>query len=501
MASLWPLDIVLRLDPGTVLVLVAVFIISLYWLSFPRGLPPGPVGVPLIGYIPFLTKEPYIQYAKLSKQYGPVMCVWYGSVPAIILNGYDAVKEAFVDREVDFMSRPLSFFYVPQKIFGKNRGLLFNEFGQHWKNTRKFAQTALKDFGVGKVSLETRILSELEAVSKEFAKQKQTPFNPRRVLKMAASNVVASINFGSRMEYTDEKFGRLLDMNDEFFKLPLPVTPINAYPLLRFVPGVGDVVHKGLACITRIKEFIREYTEEHRANFDKDNIRDFIDYYLKGTKEMQEAGNEKWTDEHLFQIIVDLFNAGTETTATSLGWMFLYLIKYPDVQKKVQAEIDKVIGERYPKFSDRNDMPYVQAVISEMQRHANITPFAVPHSPIKDTTLRGYNVPRRSIIFANLYSVHRDPKYWTNPDEYDPNRFLDDSGNYVKHEAFMPFSTGRRICLGMPLANMELFLFFTFLLQRYNIKTPVGAKVTLEPIFGVTRSAAPYDIIAEPRTH
>lgn len=501
MVCLWNMRVGLHLDAASVLLLIAVFFLALYWLSFPRRLPPGPFGVPLFGYLPFLTKEPHVKYTELSKKYGPVFTVWFGSMPAIILHGFDAVNEAFVDREADFMNRPIRYFYLPRRIFGIDRGLLFSEFGEHWKDTRKFTLTALKDFGVGKVSLETQILSELEAVSTEFAKNNGKPFNPRRILKMAASNVIASINFGKRLEYTDEKFTKLLDMNDELFRLPIPFTPVNIYPWLRFVPGFDRTPKKAIASFDRIRAYVREFIEEHRSDFDKDNIRDFIDHYLKGSVEAKENGREKWTDEHLFQVVVDLFNAGTETTATSLGWLFLYLIKYPEVQIKVQEEIRKVIGERYPKLSDRNNMPYVQAVISEMQRHANIAPFAAFHSPIKDTLFRGYNIPRRSIIFASLYSVHRDPKYWTNPDEYNPSRFLDEAGNYVKNKAFMPFSTGRRMCLGMQLATMELFMFFTFLLQRFHIKSEDGAEVTLEANFGITRSAKPYNIIAEPRQY
>ena len=137
---------------------------------------------------------------------------------------------------------------------------------------------------------------------------------------------------------------------------------------------------------------------------------------------------------------MDLFRAGTETTSCSLRWLILYMIRYPDVQKKCQEEVDRLVGEsRMIALSDRVDMPYLDATIHELLRLANVTPAALPHDVREDTILSSYKIPKHCLVFANFYSVHMNEDHSENPKEFRPGRWIGKDGKIIKKDAFLPY--------------------------------------------------------------
>ncbi|XP_070591702.1 vitamin D 25-hydroxylase isoform X3 [Erythrolamprus reginae] len=196
----------------------------------------------------------------------------------------------------------------------------------------------------------------------------------------------------------------------------------------------------------------------------------------------------------------ELIIAGTETTTNVLRWAVLFMALYPNIQGQVQKEIDFVIGpNKTACLEDKSKMPYTEAVLHEILRFCNIVPLGIFHATSKDTVVRGYSIPQGTTVITNLYSVHFDEKYWNNPEMFCPERFLDSSGQFLKKEAFIPFSLGRRHCLGEQLARMEMFLFFTALLQRFHLHFPSTLVPNLKPKFGMTLQPHPYLICAERR--
>ncbi|XP_065491978.1 vitamin D 25-hydroxylase isoform X3 [Caloenas nicobarica] len=204
--------------------------------------------------------------------------------------------------------------------------------------------------------------------------------------------------------------------------------------------------------------------------------------------------------ENLIFSVGELIIAGTETTTNVLRWAVLFMALYPNIQGQVQKEIDLVIGpNKMPALEEKCKMPYTEAVLHEVLRFCNIAPLGIFHATSKDTVVRGYSIPEGTTVITNLYSVHFDEKYWSNPEVFFPERFLDSSGQFVKKEAFIPFSLGRRHCLGEQLARMEMFLFFTSLLQRFHLCFPHGVVPDLKPRLGMTLQPQPYLICAERR--
>lgn len=149
------------------------------------------------------------------------------------------------------------------------------------------------------------------------------------------------------------------------------------------------------------------------------------------------------TEEQLVRVIGDLYGAGTETTTTTLRWALIYLLHHPDVLKRAQAEIDDVIGpERLPTMADKQKMPYMEALLCEIQRMGDIVPFSVPHATSEDINFKGYHIPKSTMVFANLYSVHRNEEHFKNPYEFDPTRFLDAEGRIKNIKQLIPFGLG-----------------------------------------------------------
>ncbi|XP_064513486.1 vitamin D 25-hydroxylase isoform X2 [Pseudopipra pipra] len=174
--------------------------------------------------------------------------------------------------------------------------------------------------------------------------------------------------------------------------------------------------------------------------------------------------------------------------------------KLTNMGGQVQKEVDLVIGpNKMPTFEEKCKMPYTEAVLHEVLRFCNIVPLGIFHATSKDTVVRGYSIPEGTTVITNLYSVHFDEKYWSNPEVFFPERFLDSNGQFVKKDAFIPFSLGRRHCLGEQLARMEMFLFFTSLLQRFHLHFPHGVIPDLKPRLGMTLQPQPYLICAERR--
>lgn len=144
-------------------------------------------------------------------------------------------------------------------------------------------------------------------------------------------------------------------------------------------------------------------------------------------------------------------------------------------------------------------MPYTEAVLHEVLRFCNIVPLGIFHATSEDAVVRGYSIPKGTTVITNLYSVHFDEKYWKDPDMFYPERFLDSNGYFTKKEALIPFSLGRRHCLGEQLARMEMFLFFTSLLQQFHLHFPHELVPNLKPRLGMTLQPQPYLICAERR--
>ncbi|XP_075692239.1 cytochrome P450 2F3-like [Rhinoderma darwinii] len=462
-------------------------------------LPPGPKALPFLGNLHQLDSKNLVKSLKeLSDKYGPVYTIYLGSRPNVVLYGYKAVKEALVEQAENFSGRGE---FPAVHRFTQGNGIAFSN-GEKWKNLRRFALVTLRNFGMGKRSIEERIQEEAQFMLEEFRNTKQKTFDPTFFLSRAVSNVICSIVFGHRFDYEDKRFLSLLELiNDNFLVISSAWGRFyNIFPgIMNYLPGTHNRIFTNFE---KIKTFVLENVRDHEKTFQPECPRDFIDCFL--IKMQKENGNpmSSFNIETLVMTTHNLFFGGTETVSTTLRYGLLILMKYPDITEKAQQEIDKVIGRnRCPTVEDRSKMPYTDAVIHEIQRFTSIIPLSLPHSVIRDTQFRGHHLPKGTNVIPVLSSVHNDPEKFKQPQIFNPDNFLDENNRFKNNDAFMPFSTGKRICLGEGLARMELFLFFTTFLQNFNFKPTVHPdEIDLSPsISGVGNVPASYQLIAVPR--
>uniref|UniRef100_A0A2K5CQ18 Cytochrome P450 family 2 subfamily G member 2 n=1 Tax=Aotus nancymaae TaxID=37293 RepID=A0A2K5CQ18_AOTNA len=430
----WAVTLFLELFLSCLLIFIA-------WKRMNKGgkLPPGPTPIPFLGnLLQVRTDATFQSFMKLREKYGPVFTVYMGPRPVVVLCGHEAVKEALVDQADDFSGRG-QLASVERNFQG--HGVALSN-GDRWRSLRRFSLTILRDFGMGKRSIEERIQEEAGYLLEEFQKTKGAPIDPTFFLSRSVSNVISSVVFGSRFDYGDKQFLKLVQLvNESFIEMSTPWTQLyDMYSgIMQHLPGRHNRISTNL-----IEE-------------------------LKGLHCLQE-----FNLKNLVLTTLNLFFAGTETVSSTLRYGFLLLMKHPEVEAKIHEEINQVIGpHRLPSVDDRVKMPYTDAVIHEIQRLIDIVPMGVPHSVIRDTQFRGYLLPKGTNVFALLGSVLKDPKYFRYPDAFYPQHFLDEKGCFKKNDAFVPFSSGKRICLGEAMARMELFLYFSFILQNFSLRSLV----------------------------
>ncbi|KAK2907788.1 cytochrome P450 2J2-like isoform X2 [Channa argus] len=481
-------------DVKSLLLFVAVFIITADFIKNyrPANFPPGPWALPILGNIFTVNhKKAHENLMQLAAKYGDVYSLRMGQMWMVVLNRFEILREALVTQGDSIVDRPC--LPLQEDIFHA-RNIIFNN-GNHWKQQRRFALSTLRYFGIGKKSLEPVILDEFTHCAKVFSSYEGNPFNPHLIINNAISNIICSLVFGRRFEYDDKRLTRLMKMFDEVFEIQgsIWVKLYNSFPLLmRRLPGPHQTA---LHIWNEIRKFIEEEVKVHKLNWDPSNSRDYIDCFLNEIHMNKGRPDSTFDEETLSMCVLDLFVAGTETTSTTMRWAFLYMTKYPEIQEKVQAEIDRVIGQsRQPTMEDRANLPYTDAVIHEIQRMGNIVPLSLPHMTNKELQLGGYTVPKGVMIIPNLTSALFDTNEWEAPFTFNPGHFLNKDGQFVKPTAFIPFSAGKRVCIGENLAKMELFFFFTSFMQRFTFSMPAGVKPLMEYRLGATLAPRQYDI-------
>ncbi|KAM5134184.1 cytochrome P450 2B1-like [Callospermophilus lateralis] len=457
-------------------------------------LPPGPRPLPFLGNLLQLQRGGLLNsFLRLREKYGDVFTVYLGPKPVVMLCGTEAIREALVDQAEDFSGRGTLAIIEP--IF-QGYGVTFAN-GERWKTLRRFSLATMRDLGMGKRSIEERIQEEAQCLVEELRKSKGALLDPTFLFQSITANIICSIVFGERFDYKDREFLRLLDMFYQSFTL---ISSFSSQvfeffsDVLKHFPGTHRQVYENLQ---EVLTFIGHSVEKHRATLDPSAPRDFIDAYLLRMDKEKSNLQSEFHHKNLTITLLSLFFAGTETTSTTLRYGFLLMLKYPHVAERVQKEIEQVIGShRPPALDDRTKMPYTEAVIHEIQRFADLIPVGVPHVVTKDTYFRGFIIPKNTEVYPILSSALHDPHYFEEPDTFNPDHFLDANGALKKNEAFIPFSAGKRICLGEGIARNELFLFFTTILQNFSVASPVAPEdIDLTPKeSGVGRVAPTYQI-------
>ncbi|KAK3106266.1 hypothetical protein FSP39_016331 [Pinctada imbricata] len=459
-------------------------------------LPPGPPTIPFLGNLNLDMSDMMILFRDLRKRYGDIFSLILGKRTVIVVCGIDKLHEVLVKHGDSTSDRPAAFWFKDvflQAGVGSSNG-------KQWKELRTTTIKALRDQGVGKKEIETRILEEVEVFLERIQDTAGKPFNIKNLTNISISNVVCSITFGERHDHTDKDFIKLTNLIDDLLSHPYSIGLLMFLPVLQYFPLDPFGAKKMKRYASCIREHCRKVLEAHRKSFNSDEIRDVVDLLIEKQNVYGTSEESAFSDAMVIQTLSDLLIGGTDTTVTTLRWFYLFMIKYPEVQARMRDEIMATIGRNRPiTIRDRAHLHYCEAVINETLRLGNIGPFSLPHMVSQDFMLDDYLIPKGAIIMPSLDSVHFDSNHFDDADKFDPLRFLDEKGELTKMKDIMPFSTGRRSCIGESLARVELFLFTTNLLQSFELLPETDTTdPSLEYKLGVTHGPKPYLIRAIP---
>lgn len=444
-----------------------------------RGLPPGPPRIPVVGNLLSLSMDVLKSLKDLRRRYGDIFSLYIGKELVVVLNGYDTIHDALVKKGSQFIFRP------PSALKNFNTGILYCN-GAHWKEQRGFLQKALQEVCLKNSArnIEEFIKLEVKDLINEI-EQKPGAFDVTDYVHHVGLNVMFLVTYGKRFRFGDEDALRFAANMDAAAKQVAKIQILsNLFPFLQSLPG--DIVgnEKRIALKTELHAFAKRLATNDID--DKNNHNDvltsryslsdaFNDEIEKYDDTSVEESKTSFTEENREDTMVDLLGAGGDTTATSVMWVIVHLVRQQEVQEKVFQEVKTVIGEnREPCLEDRDFMPYTQAVILESLRITTTAPIALPHSVQKDTVFHGYVIPKDATVIANTSTALTDPAIWTNPLEFKPQRFL--KTEPVKEtvrvsipEEYIPYSLGPRSCIGETVAKMEVFLVIVGLVQRFKL--------------------------------
>ncbi|XP_054165541.1 cytochrome P450 2J2-like [Oppia nitens] len=399
---------------------------------------------------------------------------------AIVLNDFDSISEAF--KKDEFLGRPKSVaFNVLMEL--KGFGTLS---GNEWKEQKRFTLYQLRNLGFGKISMEKHINDEMIDLCQRIYQLNGKPVKIRTLLASSTSSNISALVFGKRFAYTDPNRAIL----DECIERA--IRKLGQTGFITFFPSFAKFcANLGLFGLNEVKKdfmivnnYIRKQINEHKQTLDDNYIRDYIDAFLVKMKN-ENMTKTSFTLDMLAGNVQGFFAAGTETVKTSIEWALLIIADHQHIQREVQTEIDNICGRQvFPSWSQRNAMPLTQAVINEIFRWKTISPLNLLRITTNDTSVDNYTIKKDTVVIANLWAVHNDPLYWVSPHQFNPYRFLsDDRKQMLKYDNLIPFSIGKRSCPGESLAQTEIFVCFTALLQKFNI-SPIN-EVSYEEDMGL----------------
>ncbi|XP_053312589.1 cytochrome P450 2J5-like [Spea bombifrons] len=479
--------------------LVCLFItkyLKMKWAA--RSLPPGPSPLPLIGNLWTLSFHLHpLTLSKLANIYGNIYTIWMGQTPVVVLHGYEAVRNALVAHSEELSGRPVTSFLSD---ITQGKGIVASN-GHNWKQQRRFGLMTLRNLGVGKRGLEARIQEQAQCLVELFREKNGKPMDASYMIIHAVANVISAVVFGHCFSFDDKTFQKLVAVNNHLIENIGSSWGrlYDAFPrLMQYVPGPHKKTFENQKYM---ENFVRKEIRFHQVNGTPEEPDDFIDHYLNQIAKTKDEPDSTFDEDNMIQVAVDLFTAGTETTATTLQWALLFMLAHPDIQVNVRKELDTVLeGSSVINYEDRKRLPYTNAVVHEIQRFANIASVGMIRCNLKEITLVGYTFKKGTMILPNIYSVLHETKHWETPYQFNPYNFLDEDGRFITKEAFLPFAAGHRVCLGEQVARFEIFIFFATLMKAFSFHLPEGVTdVNTKYKSSITLQPHPYKICAVPR--
>ncbi|KAM0063805.1 putative premnaspirodiene oxygenase [Helianthus debilis subsp. tardiflorus] len=451
------------------------------------NLPPGPRKLPLIGNILDVAGPlPHHTLGNLAKKYGPLMHLQLGENSTIIASSAETAKEVMKTHDINFANRP--FLLASYIISYKSTNIMFSPYGDYWRQLRKICNTELLS---SKHVQALRPIREQEVSNliHTIFKQSGSVINLSELIYALTYGITTRSVFGKKSKHQEA----LISIIDEAIGLSGGFTLTDLYPSSKVISFFSGYRPKLEKIHQRIDKILNDIILEH--NKTREEGKGDTDHLLGDVLlKVQEYGNLEvpLTIDNVKAIILDVISAGSDTSSTTIEWAMSELLRNPSIMEKAQTEVRRVFSKK-PTVdeTDIQSLDFLKMVIKETLRLHPPTPLMLPMENQEKCEINGYDIPMKTKVVVNVWAIGRDPKYWKEPETFDPERFINSSVDYKGLDfEYIPFGAGRRICPGITfgLANIELPL--ASLLYHFDWKLAnEGMKcqdLNMTEAFGVT---------------
>ncbi|KAI5077603.1 hypothetical protein GOP47_0007427 [Adiantum capillus-veneris] len=397
--------------------------------------PPGPSAWPIIGHLHLLGPLPHQSLCKLSHTYGPLMGLRLGGVPTIVASTAEMAKEILQTHDLAFANHPRSAAGLHMQL---DADMVTTPYGGTFRNMRQICSSELLNAKrlasfrhVREEEVRNLVRAVLQAGSRGEAKVELRPY-----LRVTTNDIICRMMMGKKMEDVSSESGR---GKIELLKLAVG----------RHIQAIlQDLIDK------------RWRQAERNPNMGKD----FLDVLLDASDQ------DTISDDNVRGLILDVFTAGSHTSAATIEWVLAELINNPASMHKVQEELENVVGKlRFVKEEDLESLPYLQMVIKESMRLHPMGPLLLPHESFRECQIQNYKIPTQTRAFVNVWAIGRDPSTWENPLMFWPERFDINEVDF-RDSTFklLAFSSGRRGCPGWNLGLLTTQLIVATLNQGFT---------------------------------
>ena len=409
-------------------------------------------GLPLVGSLPQLLKNPFGYLKQARETHGDIYNLNLGISKMLIVNHPRHLQHILVDNAQNYRKGGAMWDAIRAML---GNGLVVSE-GSFWMRQRRMMNpqfhrqrlAALTDLMVSAID---------ESLNTWETSANGSSFNLSPAFTELTMKVITRTLFGTGLDQKEmDKASKALDYSVSYI---IRAIVLNSLPSWMPAPGKKEYQQ----AIKQIDETVYRIIADSRKDNGESN------HLLAMLLDMVDAETgEGMTDEQLRDEVTTMFLAGYETTSIVLAWAWDFLTHHPDVMEKLQAEVDATIGDRLPTFADLMKMPYSRMILSETLR---IRPAAwqLPRTAVEDDEIDGYPIPAGTTITSLIYMCHYHPEEWENAEVFNPERFLPEKSEKRHKFAYMPFGAGQRKCIGMDFALMEGQLALAMVAQRYRI--------------------------------
>lgn len=430
--------------------------------------PPGPRNRGLIGNFPLRSRDPLGLYTQWARQYGDIFYYRAFNRHIYFLNRPDLIEQVLVNDYRSFIkSEALRF---NRRIFGN--GLLTNE-GDSWLRQRNLIKPAFHRDRIASYGNTMVAYSERMVAAWRDGDERDIHQDMMRLALEIVAKVLFNVEVTAETNRVSKALNTLMELGSGG-RMLLP-------PILRLLPTPDNLRYRVAA--RQLDGIVYGLIRQRRASGQIGD--DLLSQLLQA---QDKVGG--MTDQQLRDEVMTLLLAGHETTAVSLSWIWYLLAQYPEVEKKLCSELRGVLNGKSPEMQDLSKLPYTERVVKEAMR---LYPpaWAVVRKALKNCEIGGYPVPAGATVVMSQWVTHRDPRYYEQPDRFNPDRWLDERAKAAPKFAYFPFGGGPRTCIGASFAGMEAALVLATIAQRFQIRvaqdSPVEAvpTITLRPRHGI----------------